>query len=105
MGRLKARTATSQVDRDLHTRLARAQRELEAARDICIRVARDRNLSAVQRARATEARHKAASALALVDSIGHLSGRTDREDPDLMPETDKRPRREQPERFGDEVVI
>jgi hypothetical protein len=78
---------------------------LEAARDICIRVARDRNLDAIQRARATEARKKTVSALALVDSIGLLSGRTDSGDPDLMPEKDKRPRSVQPERFGDEVTI
>ncbi len=101
MGRLRARTATSQVDRDLHSRLAKAIQELGAARDICVRLGRDRALPPQEKARATATRQTIQQALALVDSIGHLSGRSNM-DSDLMPEADKRPRREQPERFSGE---
>ncbi len=104
MGRIKARTAAHPADRELHKHLAAAMRELQAAMGIAVHVGRDRDLPAVQKARAVDAQMKLRQAMASVDSIGLLAGRTDRGDPDLMPEADKRPRREQPERFGDAKV-
>ncbi len=104
MGRIKARTAADPADRELHKHLAAAMKELQAALGVAGRVGRDRDLPAVQKARAAEAQVKLRQAMSVVDSIGLLAGRTDRGDPDLMPEADKRPRREQPERFGDAKV-
>lgn len=91
MGRLRAQLAKTVVDRDLQGHLAKAQRALEDAVDVCVRMSRHRDpklASSVRRAK--RARRKIGQALSLLDSVGYLNP-VGSSDLDLTPEDDKYP--------------
>jgi len=78
MGRLKARLAKNQVDRELHGQLAMARRSLEKAMDVCVRVARDRSRPNV---RAKQTKDTLRRVLGMIDGVGYLHTQVEDEIP------------------------
>ena len=94
MGRLRARLASTELDRDIQRLLADAVRKARDAQHLCNQGTRDglprgrRAAGAIQQA------------IALLEGVGLLTPSYDLTDPDLMPEDQKRPgwfRKPQPE--------
>lgn len=83
MGRLKARLARNQYDRELHSRLADATRSLSRALDVCRRAG---SVEGVEGRRAKQSLQRIGQALRLIEEIGHLVPSSLGEDLDLMKE-------------------
>lgn len=87
MGRLKAGLAKTAEDRVLHTHLAKANRELGLAVEVCqhfSRSSQDRYGTESRRARRYALVLR--QALALINGLGHLTPMFDVTDPDMMSE-------------------
>ena len=85
MGRLRARLARTEMDRDIQNHLADAMRDARKAQGLCVLAARGGNVKARRVARQIQ------QAIALMESVGTLAPAYDTEDPDMKPEADKRP--------------
>jgi type II secretory pathway pseudopilin PulG len=85
VGRLKARLATSEFDREMHTQLAVAEKALVRALQACRQALQSRG---VERRRAQDTLRLLAQVTLSVQRIGHLTPTTEH-DPDLVPESQK----------------
>lgn len=85
MGRLRARLATTTLDRDIQRLLADAVQKARAAQQLCAQAARGGMPRGRRSAQAIQ------QAIVLLDGVGLLTPGYDTSDPDLMPEEQKRP--------------
>jgi hypothetical protein len=86
MGRLRARLAGNEIDRELKSCLAEAERHLERALAVCRRVAKTEHLSS---RKALNAAKVVGSSLSAIRSIGSLVPSIDVSDPDLTKPTEE----------------
>lgn len=82
MGRLRARLAKHPADRELHGQLSLAQHSIEKALDVCVRVGRERAISAGSyRDKAKQAQAVLRQVLGMLDKIGYLHSQGDDDTP------------------------
>jgi len=81
MGRLRARLAKNEIDRELHGHLAEAERRLERAMETCRKIPKDNRQSS---RRAEDTLRTLAVAVGVIRRIGSLISGVDLEDPDLI---------------------
>ena len=86
MGRLRAKLSKSDVDRQIQSSVATAQRAVEQALNVC-RQARDRR--GVEGNRARRVARDLARAKSALGNIGRVTPMYDMSDPDLMTEDDR----------------
>ena len=89
MGRLKARLAASEADRELHTHLSQAERCLGKAAHSCGKVINTNRRRGTEARRAKLAQDTIRKALSMVSSIGNLTPRIDHSDRDMLSEEAK----------------
>lgn len=78
MGRLRARLATTQVDQDIQKALVDAVKHAQKAQELCLLLGRS-----LEARRGRAEANKIQQAIRLLESVGLLAPRYDRDDPDL----------------------
>jgi len=86
MGRLRARLAGNEIDRELHGHLADAVRHLERAMEVCRRIPKGDRMSS---RRSDNVLMTLDAAIGNIRRIGSVVPAIDVEDPDFMPEDER----------------
>lgn len=86
MGRLRARIAANEADREIQTHLADAERYLLKAAHSCGKVIHTHRGRSQESRRAKEAQRIVMNAISMISNIGFIHSRIDRNDRDLLSE-------------------